>query len=230
MNKYKVISVDMFQTLIDVNSRRHYVFKRILGDLYDEALAEDYWEEANIILSNCIKKYIEQSDSFYSVKAVFENCYYELFSLKGIRFDPYAGARILAGEHNNSDLYEDTELFIDKVKKYYPLCLVSDTDLDMVYTFLEKFQFDKAFLSEELKCYKNSKYKSIFTEVLKSYKVKPEEILHIGDSYADIAGAKRFGITACWLNRNNQEWKHEIQPDYTVSTLIEAEKLLEIDS
>jgi Zn-finger domain-containing protein len=70
MIEYKVISVDMFQTLVDVNSRKHNVFKRILGDLYNK--------EQNI-------------------------------------------------------------------KEKYPVCLVSDTDCDMVKPFLNHFEFHKLF-------------------------------------------------------------------------------------
>lgn len=229
MREYKVISVDMFQTLVDVSSRQYEVFKRILGDLYDKVLAEECWEEANKILSDCLKKYITQSTSFYTIKAIFEICYQELFPQKGITFDPKKGAEILANEHGYSNSYLDAEIFLDVVKKYYPVCLVSDTDYDMVKPLLDRFQFDKVFLSEELQCYKHSQQKSLFQDVLSYYEVKPSEIIHIGDSFADVAGAKSFGITTCWLNRNSSRWAHEIKPDYIVTSLIEVAKLIGIE-
>ncbi|MFZ5966405.1 MAG: HAD family hydrolase [Bacillota bacterium] len=229
MRDYKVISVDMFQTLVDVSSRRHEVFKRILEDLYNKELAEECWEEANKILSSCLKKYVTQSTSFYTIKSVFESCYQELFPQKGIKLDPKKGAEILANEHGYANSYLDTEVFMDAVKKHYPVCLVSDTDYDMVYPLLDRFQFDKVFLSEEFQCYKNSQQKSVFEDVLSYYKVQPSEIIHIGDSIADVAGAKSFGITTCWLNRNGNEWIYDIKPDYIASSLIEVAKLIGIE-
>jgi putative hydrolase of the HAD superfamily len=229
MNEFEVVSVDMFQTLVDVNSRRYEVFKSILGDLYTEGLADECWNAANSILSRCIKKYIEQDEFFYPVRKVFKSCYQELFPMKGINFDPVNGAKILAYEHGKSDLFEDTETFLYNVQKKYPICLVSDTDNDMVQPILEKLEFDEVFLSEELKCYKNSSYKSMFTYVLSHYKVNPQQIIHIGDSYADIAGAKGLGITACWLNRYNKEWKYDIKPDYIVTSLNDVAEIIGIE-
>lgn len=228
MNELKVVSVDMFQTLVDVNSRRYEVFKSILDDKFNEEFADECWNAANSILSRCIKYYIEQGEFFYPVRKVFESCYQELFPMKGINFNPANGARILADEHGKSELYEDTEVFLHNVHKKYPICLVSDTDCDMVQPILERLEFDEVFLSEELKCYKNSRSKSMFTYVLSHYKVNPQQIIHIGDSYADVAGAKGMGITACWLNRYNKEWKYDIRPDYIVTSLNEVAEIIGI--
>lgn len=226
---FKVVSLDMFQTLVDVNSRRHQVFKKILGDSYSPIFAEECWDDANKILVKYFSKYVNEQGAFYNTKYIFENCYKELFSVKGIQFEPKIGAEILASEHGYSDCYEDTEMFLEYVRKYYPICLVSDTDFDMVTPLLERFKFDKVFLSEELKYYKFSNESSTFNRVLDYYKVNPNEIIHVGDSYSDVAGANRVGITTCWLNRNKVEWKHELQPDYIVSSLIDVAKLLGIE-
>lgn len=228
MNKFKIVSLDMFQTLVDVNSRRHHVWKRILGEAYNEQFVEECWSEANKLVFGYFSKYVCEEKDFYSVKQVFEKCYRELFPLKGVNFDPCKGAKILADEHGYACPYEDSELFLESVRKHYTICLVSDTDRDMVQPLLETFNFNKVFLSEDFECYKFDPKGYIFNEVINYYKVNPEDIIHIGDGYSDVVGAKRVGIKTCWLNRHNVKWNHEIKPDYIVSSLREAVDILGI--
>jgi len=45
-----------------------------------------------------------------------------------------------------------------------------------------------------------------FKNMLNHYKVKPENILHIGDSKSDIVTPKQLGVQTCWLNRRNSKW------------------------
>ncbi|MBH1939675.1 HAD family hydrolase [Mobilitalea sibirica] len=221
---WMVVSIILYFAVI-----RHEVFRKILGTSYNETYAEECWEDANIILAKCLKEYVTRSNIFYSVKEIFEKCYQELFPRKGIKLDPQKGAGILAYEHGYSVSYPDTEGFFNAVNPFYPVCLVSDADYDMVSPLFDRFHFDKVFVSEGYQCYKHSCKGSLFHNVLTNYKVNPNQIIHIGDSYADIAGAKRFGIKTCWLNRDKRVWPYDIKPDYTVSSLIEAAQIIGID-
>jgi hypothetical protein len=45
MSLADVVSVDMFQTLVDVNSMRYYLWRKILGKNYSETLADDYTKQ-----------------------------------------------------------------------------------------------------------------------------------------------------------------------------------------
>lgn len=42
MRSFEVISLDMFQTLVNIDSRRDQVWQSILRDNYTEELAEEY--------------------------------------------------------------------------------------------------------------------------------------------------------------------------------------------
>lgn len=68
----------------------------------------------------------------------------------------------------------------------------------------------------------------MFKEVLKHYKVEPEEIIHVGDGYSDVVGANRVGIRTCWLNRDGSKWSHEIAPGYIVNSLFDLAPILGI--
>ncbi|GMK39820.1 hypothetical protein PCCS19_28750 [Paenibacillus sp. CCS19] len=57
--------------------------------------------------------------------------------------------------------------------------------------------------------------------------LKPEEVLHIGDSLTnDIIGAHNAGIRAAWINRRNKPATQHCTPDYIVVCLIELIPLL----
>ena len=58
----------------------------------------------------------------------------------------------------------------------------------------------------------------------------PAEIIHVGDAPAEIVGAKKAGLTACWLNRTSQLWPHSAKPDYEVQSLKEAAHILGVEA
>lgn len=223
--KYKVISLDMFQTLVDVSTRKEIVFQRILLDNYIGKDTDMYWREVNHILSGFLYEKIEKGSSYVSLRNIFEMSYEELFKRNQIKFDPKEGASILIEEHTKSSFFYDTLKFLGSINETYEVCIVSDTDVDMIKPILVNLEYNEAFLSEEKECYKNSEYDCLFNYVLEYYDVEPCEILHIGDSKADVIGANKCGIYSCWLNRDNRKWKYDIKPDYEVNSL---QELLEI--
>ncbi|NMM53943.1 HAD family hydrolase [Paenibacillus aquistagni] len=66
----------------------------------------------------------------------------------------------------------------------------------------------------------------MFKQLLDRYQVDPSKVIHIGDSVADVVGAKREGISACWLNRNKRSWDHKVAPDLVIQSLEELEGIL----
>ena len=112
------------------------------------------------------------------------------------------------------------------VGENHPVCLVSDADEEMILEQLERFEFDRVFISESMKSYKNDPQGRLFQAVLDQYQTGPETIIHIGDSYSDVLGANLAGITSCWLNRNGAAWEYDTRPDFEVGSLAEAVELI----
>jgi putative hydrolase of the HAD superfamily len=62
----------------------------------------------------------------------------------------------------------------------------------------------------------------IFAHLLELAGVEASEVLHIGDDpIADVAGARRAGMQAMWINRDARAWPDDSPPPRTVSTLAE---------
>ena len=60
----------------------------------------------------------------------------------------------------------------------------------------------------------------MFELALRDAKLKPEEVIHIGDSISsDVNGADLVGIKALWLNRFNKEIPEGVD---SISNLLEA--------
>ena len=62
--------------------------------------------------------------------------------------------------------------------------------------------------------------KEIFTHTLNKLKVRTKDVIMIGNSLeSDIKGANNSGIRSIWLNRNEEENKTDIIPDYEIHQL-----------
>jgi len=227
--EFKVVSIDMFGTLVDIDSIRHAVWRTFLKDRYTTELADEYWDRAGDLLFQFVDDQIIEERPYISLKATFATMYSRFFSEIGLDFDPQEAALVLAQHHAFSTIHDDTMPFLDSVGKEYPICLSSDTDDDMLGPLTQMYAFDRVITSEQMKSYKASPDKRFFAELIDNYGVKPEHIIHIGDSSYDIIGAGGAGITTCWLNRNNRVWSHDATPDYAVNSLIDAASVLGIN-
>ena len=226
MKKFSVISVDMFQTLVNVNSRRNCFWERLLPSGVPKRLADEYWDQATALIFGNYDKLFSRDGEFINSRTIMELSFRQLFRQAGLDLQPEEAAQILTEEHGLSAPYGDTKDFLQQVGKHYPICVVSDADDDMIRPLAGLYRFDKIFTSEQYQSYKGSPDGRFFQAVIDHYGCAPEKILHIGDSKHDVLGAERAGLENCWLNRKGRKWNHEVQPTFTVSSLREIASLL----
>jgi HAD superfamily hydrolase (TIGR01549 family) len=230
MRRFAVVSIDMFQTLVSIDSRRHHIWRALLGERYSESLAEEYWALTGKVVMEHFHRLTAQRE-FLPLESVFEEAFAELFRVVGLDFDPRDAAHVFTTQHALAACYEDTRIFLDAVAGVYPLCLITDADADMLSSsLLSLCGFDSVFISAEHRSYKNDPEAKLFSAVIEHYGVPPERILHIGDGKSDVLGARRVGMTTCWLDRNGRSWRHHrVRPDYTVRALLEVSSILRMD-
>ncbi|NMB40866.1 MAG: HAD family hydrolase [Firmicutes bacterium] len=221
MKNLAVISVDMFQTLVNINSRREHFWKRFPLRGLTKDLAEKYWSLTAELIFKSYDELFRREQEFISSRTIMENSFKQLSLQTGLDFQPREAAQILIEEHGLSSPYEDTEEFLNTVGEHFPICVVSDADDDMILPLMGLYRFDKLFTSEQYQAYKGSPGSKIFHAVIDHYGVAPHKILHIGDSKHDVLGAKRAGLKACWLNRKGRKWQNGPKPTCTVTSLSE---------
>ncbi|AIQ64009.1 hypothetical protein PSTEL_13840 [Paenibacillus stellifer] len=224
MADFKVISLDMFQTLVNVNSRTEHIWRPILLDRFKAETARQYAE----MLQEHLHIHWNAPTTpgvFNLMSDVYGRSFASLFGKLGINYDVSSAVDILFREHTLSEMYPETASFLEDMGRKYRLCVVSDADEAMMPGFCSSYEIP-VFMSELHRSYKNDADNAMFKKVLETFQVAPGEVLHIGDSPSDVLGAKREGISACWLNRLGRTWDHDVQPDYTVKSLDELNILL----
>lgn len=225
MEKYKVVCLDMFQTLVDISARSRVIWQRILGQDFSEDLWLDYSKEVSgKIVHNFHEE--ESLKTFRTLRQIFESSFKEIFCNLGVRYCPVDASQIFIEEHNLAGWYHDSLAFIEHIKGDYHVCLVSDADYDMVKDLIKIADFDKVVISEEIKSYKKHPDGRMFKAILDEYKCQACEVLHIGDSSSDMIGAARQGLDTCWINRHNYTKAFDIKPTYEVVSLQALEGVL----
>lgn len=221
-----VVSVDMFQTLVNVDSRCHQFWRQVLGGKYTTELANAYWSEIKTFLHEEYRELFRNNHGFIKARSVAERSFRRMFEHLSLELDPTLAAELFVREHGFSEPFDDTEMFLREIRKMYPICLVSDADEEMFGPLLDLYSFDHVFTSERVGSYKCSPEGDLFRGVVEHYGVPAESIIHIGDSFFDVLGAGGTGMITCWLNRFDRTWEHQIRPHFEVKSLTEAALLL----
>lgn len=222
----RLISIDLFRTLVKVDENREFIWRTFLGDQYEDETARKYFDRSSEILFHNLDKAASQLDPFKKVRDIFIESYAELFEEINLPYDPRSATETMFQGHRLDHLFEDSLPFLQAAGRRYPICLSTDCDSDMLDGVRNIYSFDKLFVSEELGAYKA--HPLFFTQVLQHYRLNPENILHIGDGRADVLTPKKLGIRTCWLNRYGDQWKPEVKPDFEVKSLLDILEILGI--
>ena len=109
-----------------------------------------------------------------------------------------------------------------------PTCCVSNADTQDVLAAVERhgIRFDCVVTSEDARSYKP--HAGIFRRALELMDVRPERVMHVGDSlHSDVGGAKPLGITTTWICREERIFDvGEARPDHKISSLLDLGPLL----
>ena len=206
--RLKLLSFDVFGTLIRVREGSYAAFARILGSAgapeVDVKAFWEAWEERNIAAYwgeyRPYKQICRQSlaDTF------------EAFGLKGnpdtitYYFEAFAGF----------ELYEDVEATLAELARHFRLAVVSNIDDDLLAATPLKRSFDLVATAERAKGYKPDG--TLFRHLLAEAAVPVDAILHCGQSqFTDMVGAKPLGLTVAWINRRGVALSPQVpEPDF----------------
>jgi putative hydrolase of the HAD superfamily len=221
----KIISVDFFRTIIDVEPTSETLWQKFLRENFPAEISTKYGQRAEEILRRRWDAAGIDDKQFKSVRTINEETATELFTEIESDYDPKLAANTIIDGHKIHNTFQDVQPFLSSLGHKYPVCLATDADFDMLENINDIYPFNNRFISEELQAYKpNPRF---FKNMLNHYKVKPENILHIGDSKSDIVTPKQLGVQTCWLNRRNSKWEYSVKPDFEVKSLLEILDILD---
>ena len=122
----------------------------------------------------------------------------------------------------NTPVYEDAVEFFKQCS--LPIYVLTNNGKEFVEKTLNhhSLKCTEIISSDDVKAYKPKK--ELFEKALSVANVKPEEVIHIGDSWSnDVLGAQNSKIEAIWLMRNKETPKEGV---LCIKSLIECLKIL----
>lgn len=117
-------------------------------------------------------------------------------------------------------IFQDTKEFLEQCS--IPVYFVSNTDNEDIEAAMRLHGLTAAgiFTSEDARSYKPRK--ELFERALNTVGVRPEEVVHIGDSLSsDVKGASQLGIRTIWLNRSGKEVPEGVRAAGSLTEVLE---------
>jgi 2-haloacid dehalogenase len=209
----KLLSFDVFGTLISVRDSSYGAFARILRDAgaphVDVKTFWEAWEERNI-------------ESYWAPYRPYKDiCHDSLaatFAAFGINGDPRTISYYFDA-FSGFNLYPDVLDTFETLSRRFKLAIVSNIDDDLLAATRLPRTFDLVCTAERARGYKPDG--TLFRYLLANAGVGRDDILHSGQSqFTDMVGAKALGLMVAWINRRGVELSTKVpRPDYQVPDL-----------
>jgi 2-haloacid dehalogenase len=218
----KLMSFDVFGTLISVRDSSYGAFERILADAgarhIDVKAFWEHWEHRNIA------HYWEPYRSYRDICAL---SLAESFSHFGI-----AGESRLIERYFEAFprffLYDDVVRTLDRLSRRYRLAVVSNIDDDLLALTPLQREFDLVCTAQRAKGYKPDG--ALFRHLIAHADCRKDDILHAGQSqFTDLVGGKPLGLTIAWINRRHIPLDASVPPpDFIFADIESLTDLVEI--
>jgi 2-haloacid dehalogenase len=190
----KMMSFDVFGTLISGRDSSYGAFLRILADAgarhLDVKAFWEYWEHRNIAY---------YWEPYRSYRDICELSLAETFA----HFEIAGDSRLINRYFDAFPdflLYDDVVRTLDRLSCRFRLAVVSNIDDDLLALTPLQRNFDLVCTAERAKGYKPDG--TLFRYLIGNAGCAKDEILHSGQSqFTDLVGGKPLGLTIAWINR-----------------------------
>src|SRR6266851_1516342 len=192
----KLISFDVFGTLISVRESSYAAFQSILDDVgarnVDLRVFWEYWEHCNIA---------HYWEPYRRYRDICRLSLADTFTHFGLHGDPTLIERYF-NAFPEFALFPDVARTLETVSRSRPIAIVSKIDNDLLALTPLKHNFDVVCTAECAKGYKPDG--TLFRYLIANAGVARDEIFHSGQSqFTDLVGGKPLGLTVAWINRRN---------------------------
>ena len=218
----KMMSFDVFGTLISVRDSSYGAFERILADAgarhLDVKAFWEHWEHRNIA---------HYRDPYRSYREICELSLSEAFA----QFEVAGDSRLIDRYFDafpSFFLYDDVVRTLDRLSARYKLAVVSNIDDDLLALTPLKRNFDLVCTAQRARGYKPDG--TLFRYLIEHSGVAKDEILHSGQSqFTDLVGGKPLGLTIAWINRRQIALDDSVpRPDFILPDIHSLSGLVEL--
>ena len=218
----KLMSFDVFGTLISVRDSSYGAFERILGDVgadgVDVKTFWEHWEHRNIA---------HYWEPYRTYREICELSLEETFAHFGL-----SGEGRLINRYFDAFprffLYDDVVRTLDRLSGRYRLAVVSNIDDDLLALTPLRRELDLVCTAERARGYKPDG--ALFRYLIGHAGCAREDILHSGQSqFTDLVGGKPLGLTIAWINRREVALDSSVpHPDFIFSDIQSLGSLVEL--
>ncbi len=217
----KAFFVDFYGTIVHEDGE---VIKKITEIISATGKAEDkgeidafWWKDFQTMFLN------SHGDTFETQRALEEKSLVHTLERFSSDADAKELSEMMFAHWVKPPIFEDSHAFFENCP--LPVYVVSNIDTADILQAIAYHNLHPAgvFTSEDARSYKPRK--ELFELALREATLKPEEVIHIGDSVSsDVKGAGALGIKALWLNRFGKPVPEGVD---CITTLTDALKLYE---
>src|SRR5262249_14508165 len=86
MHAIQLVSIDLFDTLVDVSTGRHALWQTFLGETSTTTSVEQAWTLTNQVLYTALDQ-LNTTSTYQSLYTVLQACYTEVFARLQVAFD-----------------------------------------------------------------------------------------------------------------------------------------------
>jgi len=205
----KLISFDVFGTLIRVREGSYDAFASILRDVGGDGLdVKEFWEHWDKRIT------AHYWEPYRRYRDVCEIALGDTFAHFGLRGDPGLVSRYYDC-FPRFELYPDVAPTLDRLARVCRLAVVSNIDDDLLEATPLGRTFDLVCTAERARGYKpdGTLFRYLLSEASSRFGVDRDGILHCGQSqFTDMVGAKPLGLTVAWINRRSVPLDPSVPP------------------
>jgi len=218
----KLMSFDVFGTLISVRDSSYSAFEGILADAgahhLDVKAFWEHWEHRNI--AHYWKPY-------RSYREICELSLAETFAHFRVSGDGRLIERYFEA-FPRFFLYDDVLRTLDRLSHRYRLAVVSNIDDDLLALTPLRRNFDLVCTAQRARGYKPDG--TLFRHLIAHAACNRDEILHSGQSqFTDLVGGKPLGLTIAWINRRAIGLDPSVpRPDFIFPDIESLSRLVEL--
>ena len=221
----KLISFDVFGTLVDVRAGSYDAFTSILrevgGEGVDVKAFWEHWEARNIA---------HYWEPYRRYRDICETSLEETFAHFRLKGDAKLIARYFDA-FPRFELYPDVAPTLERLARIGRLAVVSNIDDDLFAMTPLGRTFDLVCTAERARGYKpdGTLFRYLLAQASRQFAVNRDEILHCGQSqFTDMVGAKPLGLTVAWINRRSVALDPSVpKPDHVFPDLASLSPFVE---
>ncbi len=230
----KAVSLDAYGTLFDFEAQLSTVIEEVLpselaGKVDSAEFASDWGRAFHSRYDDFGTNWRARGQTFKTIEQLTVEAMEAVLKKRGYAIDPILATIKWLESLHAVQAFPEVKSVLKSLKGNCAIALLSDTDDAVILPALQNlgWDFDFVITSETERAYKFDPEGILFKKAAGKFGLAPQQVLHVGDSPADIRGATICGMQTVWVNRHGRSLPANCPvPDWEMTDLCGLTELL----